>query len=122
MPADPPVGLPARHEAGLLLGGLLFAYWAVAAELLIAVAVASLVVAGERASAVGGVTGRFRLRAIPVAVAVELAVALLAALEGRPVLGLLAGGLFLLAFWLAGAPPPEVDGEGHDTVRRQPGG
>jgi hypothetical protein len=104
MPVDRPAGRPARHEAGLFLGGVLFVYWTAAAGLLVAVAVASLVVAGERASAIGRLTGQFRLAAVPVAVAVELAVALLAGLSGKPGLGALAGGLFLLALWLAGAP------------------
>lgn len=116
MPADRPARRPARHDAGLFLGGMMFVYWAVAAGLLVAVAAASLVVAGERASAVGRLTGGFRLAVVPVAVAVELAVALLAGLEGRPALGALAGGLFILALWLAGATPGRGSEPGHEAV------
>lgn len=91
--------------AGLSLGAVLFCYWSVVSGPLFAVAVGSLVVAGERASA-GGLDGRFRVRTVPAVVAVELGVALLAALRANLGLGFVAGGLFLLAAWLTGRAIP----------------
>jgi hypothetical protein len=95
-------GADDRWAAGLAVGGLTSCYWLVAARPLVAVLVGSLVVAGERANGPNGFVGTVPVRAVPAVVAVELAVALQAALAGRPALGVLAGGLFLLAAWLTG--------------------
>lgn len=120
--------LPGRYRAGLSLAGLLFLYWSAVSGPLFAVAVASLVVAGERASAVGRVTGSVRPGAVPLVVAVELGVALLTAIRGEPGLGATAGGLFLLAAWLAGATPRSTAARPSDAEtgrerarRRRPG-
>jgi hypothetical protein len=91
-----------RWAAGLAVGGLTGAYWLAVARPLVALLVGSLVVAGERASAPGGHGGAIPLGAVPTVVAVELAVALQASLAGQLVLGVVAGGLFLLAARLAG--------------------
>lgn len=91
-----------RRAAGLFLGTVVLVYWLAVARPLFALAVASLVVAGERAGGPTGLDGHVPERLIPAVVAVELGVALRAAVTGLPVLGVAAGGLFLLAVRLNG--------------------
>jgi hypothetical protein len=82
------------------------------------VVVGSLVVAGERANERRGVSGGVPVRSVPAVVAVELALALQASVAGRPVLGAIAGGLFLLAVWLVGpSVVPRRGGSGSDRSR-----